>query len=300
MWAAGQGFSEWTLALSQHKETYAAIEKDVLAEIKQQHLKFPKYFYDDESQSSFFEKYPVEIVNLDAVYATRGSKGRQIMAGGLIVFPEEFVGRHFTGLGYNVLPLESRPIHVLFSVLMWLVIQGNDDPMLRLTRFGDRFAFEKGERGNFIETVLPDDFGTTGYFCRREQAIERHLELIPDSCKDRNEVLWQFNYWLEFSSDLRQYLWAHRPTDIEKARKILSVLPVVHIKAILRYLIQDYWTRYLGWPDLVNYRSGEYFLAEVKSSRDKLSEDQKNWIVGNFEELKLPFKIVKVHRKASK
>ncbi|MFI6524686.1 VRR-NUC domain-containing protein [Streptomyces uncialis] len=36
-------------------------------------------------------------------------------------------------------------------------------------------------------------------------------------------------------------------------------------------------------------------FIEVKSSSDKLSEDQRDWIVNNHELLKLPFKIAKVH-----
>jgi VRR-NUC domain-containing protein len=44
------------------------------------------------------------------------------------------------------------------------------------------------------------------------------------------------------------------------------------------------------------YRESAFFFAEVKSSGDKLSDDQKNWIRGNTEILKLPLKLVKIHR----
>jgi hypothetical protein len=47
---------------------------------------------------------------------------------------------------------------------------------------------------------------------------------------------------------------------------------------------------------LLFYKQGEFFLAEVKSSKDQLSEDQKKWIRGNYGELKLPFKLVKIHK----
>lgn len=52
----------------------------------------------------------------------------------------------------------------------------------------------------------------------------------------------------------------------------------------------------MGWPDLFVYNNREYFFAEMRSSRDKLSEDQRNWIGGNFEELKITFKLVKIHK----
>jgi hypothetical protein len=66
---------------------------------------------------------------------------------------------------------------------------------------------------------------------------------------------------------------------------------------VLRYLVGDYWNRYLGWPDLLAHKGSEYFFVEVKSSKDRLSENQKSWIQGNWAELKLPFKLVKIHRK---
>lgn len=39
------------------------------------------------------------------------------------------------------------------------------------------------------------------------------------------------------------------------------------------------------------------FFAEVKFSKDKLSEDQKQWIKRNYEYLFLPFKLIKIHKK---
>lgn len=59
--------------------------------------------------------------------------------------------------------------------------------------------------------------------------------------------------------------------------------------------------RYLGWPDLLSWRStlkgpSDLLFAEVKSSSDKLSEDQRSWIEGNAARLKFPFHVVKVRR----
>ncbi len=65
---------------------------------------------------------------------------------------------------------------------------------------------------------------------------------------------------------------------------------------ILRYLVDGYWQRYLGWPDLLVFRDEEFFWVEVKASRDKLSEEQKSWIRDNKNLLQLPFKLVKIHK----
>lgn len=178
---------------------------------------------------------------------------------------------------------------------MWLLIQDPADSLNRLSSFGDRNAFENGITGKLISTFLPEDFGSPGYYRRRREVIKEHLKTIPE---DKDDLFWHFDYWLEHSNDFRQYLWAHRVKDIETARKILNILSPNIIKRILNFLIQDYYGRYLGWPDILVYRSEQYFFAEVKSSKDKLRNDQKNWIRNNSLYLKLPFKIYKIHKKA--
>jgi hypothetical protein len=47
------------------------------------------------------------------------------------------------------------------------------------------------------------------------------------------------------------------------------------------------------------YRANQWFLAEVKSWRDKLNDNQKRWIEDNHRYLHLPFKLVQVHRMES-
>ena len=66
--------------------------------------------------------------------------------------------------------------------------------------------------------------------------------------------------------------------------------------AILRYRVDDYWGRYVGWPDLLLWRDKAFMMVEVKSSSDKLNADQMRWIADNHEILKLPFRIAKLHR----
>jgi hypothetical protein len=76
-------------------------------------------------------------------------------------------------------------------------------------------------------------------------------------------------------------------------------LPAKIVKKILGYLVKNYWQHYIGWPDLILYKgdSDDILFAEVKSSNDKLSDEQKKWIEGNFKELELPFNLVKIHKK---
>ena len=142
---------------------------------------------------------------------------------------------------------------------------------------------------------LPSDFGTPGYARRRVKAITSHLSAIGET---RAELLELFDNWLAPSVGLRQYLWAHRRESIETARKLIELIPPVTLKTVLSYLVLNYWGHRSGWPDLLVYRTNQWFLAEVKSCSDKLNENQKRWIENNHRYLHLPFKLVQVARGA--
>ena len=163
---------------------------------------------------------------------------------------------------------------------MWLVIQDPSDPHLRTIGVSDHVASETGSKGCHSWMLLPDDFGTPGYGSRRAIAIQEHFSA---DMQDRDELEWLFDYWLEPSGQLRNYLWAHRDEHVETAHRLIQILPPDAICHILKYLVNSYWQRYCGWPDLLIYRDDDFFFAEVKSSSDKLSEDQKNWIRDNYD-----------------
>ena len=111
---------------------------------------------------------------------------------------------------------------------------------------------------------------------------------------ERLEMQRVFDRWLGPSSDLRNYLWAHRAEHIQVARQLIDVMPVDTLVEVLRYLIEHYWGRYAGWPDLLVHREKEFTLVEVKSAGDKLRAAQLKWMRGNHERLHLPFKLVEI------
>jgi VRR-NUC domain len=295
-WAEEQGYPNRMTALIEHKDRYRTIEREVIEEIKRLHQQSPKYIYHDESQSDVIVKHQVEVVRLDGTYIKKEGRGVAILYGRISCGPEDFAARHFRQLGYTSIFTESIPFHVLFGVFLWMLVQDPKDIDVRQVGFGRRDILETGSPKEQLWTYLPSDFGTRGYAGRRASAIEYHFASLPDQ---KEEMLWLFDYWLEPSEGIRQYLWAHRPEHIAIARAIVSVLPLEVTIQILRYLVRDYWQRYCGWPDILFYNQNEFFFAEVKSSNDELSEDQKNWIKGNGAELHLPFKLIKIHKKAT-
>lgn len=292
-WAENQGY-DYNTARTEHNSTYDVIEKAVIKEIKAIHEHSPKYTYQEESPSEVIRKNNVKVIELVGTYVRQAERKVGILDAGKVFSAEEFAANYYQEQGYEVLFTESIPFHALFGIFTWLLIQHPNDPEVQLVMFGDRTAFEKGSESKEVWTHLPKDFGTSGYALRRASAIEEHFNMLP---KEREELLWTFDYWVEPSYGLRQYLWAHRSNDVDKARKIVSTLPPDVIHHILRYLVADYWRRYVGWPDLLVYKSSEFLFVEVKSSNDKLSEDQKNWIRGNASDLLLPFELVKIHKK---
>ena len=168
------------------------------------------------------------------------------------------------------------------------LIQDINDSLITPASFGSRIDFELGEsQPSIINTFLPTDFGTKGYFDRRKKQIKEYINNLKD-------IPWTFNYLLPYSADLCQYLWAHREQDINLAQDIINILGEHNIKLTLYYMVMDYWSNFCGWPDLLVFDDNSFFFVEVKSSNDKLSEDQKNWLIGNNKYMNFRAKIFKI------
>lgn len=292
-WAEDQGHADRRRARREHNDKYEEIERDVIEEVKLLHSRSPKYLYSELSQAEVLSRCGVEILDLRADYLNEADGSRRLVtATGTFGTAEEAAAAHFRASGFEVIESESRPFHVLFGVYMWMLIQDPEDPLRYFAGFGDRTAYDAGQKGEMVWTFLPRDFGRPGYATRRSEAISEHFKMLED------DLVGLFNYWLAPSKDLRQYLWAHSEDDVMRARRIIEILPADILRHILRYLAESYWVRFTGWPDLLVFNSTSYFFAEVKGSGDKLREDQKRWIENNATILHLPFKLVKIHRQA--
>ena len=240
------------------------------------------------------DRCQVEIVDLTGTYVRNAAiKSAAILDGAQLCRVEEFAVRHFRRSGFEAMFLQSAPFHVLFGVYFWSVIQDHGDPRVRTAGIPDRHAYDQRRPSEVIWIRLPSDFGTPDYSRRRAKVITKHLAAIGET---RTELVELFDTWLAPSVGLRQYLWAHRPDSIETARKLIELIPPVVLKTVLGYLVLNYWGHYSGWPDLLVRRTNQWFLAEVKSCRDKLNNNQKRWIEDNHRYLHLPFKLVQVHR----
>lgn len=297
-WAEMQGYPSNYQAIGKHPGVHKRIKKEVTDEIKKIHAQSPKYVFNDVSEEKFLKEHPVEqiILHAEKDLANKDKKAH-VFHEGKSYTVEDFVQIYYQKKGYKTLTVESRPWHVIFGIYMHLLIEDpfdekNDKPK----GFGNRDDFDnKVKPSRLIWMFKPDDFGSAYYAKRRKKAIIKYFkEMVP---KNKSNYMWTFDYSLPHSENFRQYLWAHRKEDIAVAKTLIEVLPSDILTRVLRYLIEDYWNRYLGFPDLFVYNNEEFFFTEVKFSSDKLSGEQRNWIVGNETILHLPFKLVKVHNK---
>ncbi len=292
-WCESNGQPDWLAALKNNRDVHGEFEREAVEEVKKLQQERPKYIYDEEPQSAILAGHCVEVVHLRPK-RTQSGVGATFEVDGLCLGSAvEVAQHHFRPEGYSSVLTESRPFHVLFGTFMWPVVQDPTDPKLR--RVGGALKSPSGEQQNraLVWRLHPLDFGTAAYGERRAGAIERLLQGLRQRPSALGDV---FEAWLGPSFPLRSYLSAHGESDVLTAKTLLSILPGDAVVTILAYLSKNYWHRYCGWPDLVFYRGDEFFFCEVKFSGDSLKEEQKEWIRGNSSELRLPYKLVKVHR----
>lgn len=197
---------------------YRETAKVTLETIKAQHAAKQKYDFAEPSQAEILQQHGVKVIALPAEHSANAQKGSVIVKDGLTISPEDYVTQHFEAAGWSVLPLESRPLHALFGVMMWLLIQDPADPLGQISGFGRRDVFEAGGEPDIIWTFLPGDFGSEGYASRRQLALKKHLKMLADG---QDDLLWMFDLWISGSEHLRQYLWAHQKEDVQRARRIV-------------------------------------------------------------------------------
>lgn len=293
-WCVAHG-QTWDSGSTEVREQAKIIRKAVIEDVKEQAARNPKYDLTEASAAEVLAAAEVDVVRYDATYVSGGDRAL-VLDGDESVSVELYVARRLRENGATVLMTESRPFHAMYGVLMWLWVQAPDDPERKIFGFGGRDNLDTDEHG-MSWVIMPNDFGAPGHAARRGPELEEHLSFIPD---ETDALLYWFDIWRGHSRELCAYLWAHDDEVMDTAKQVIEILGSATIKTILRFLAEDYWGRYLGWPDLlVSEVDGSWYFAEVKSSNDRLSGDQKRWILTSHKYLDLRFKLAKVHRTAT-
>jgi len=279
------------LQISEQKK-YDSIQKEVLKSIKEQHKHSPKYDFSEKSQSDIISEFAVPVLEIVAEFPSNPNQSRKrVTHEGQIVTADEFATNYYQNKGYSVLRMESRPLHVIYAVLLNDVLSSLDDELSRVVEFGDRNAYNSSvPHEEPVSVSLPTDFGTAGFWERKSDTLSERITFF-----DATEIaLAEFDRLKNQSQPLLNYLWVDTAIDLNNARNILGLLESQQIRDVLTYLAKGYWSRYLGWPDFLIKNDSGFKLVEVKGSGDKLSKDQKDWIAGNAYEMQLPFELLKV------
>lgn len=127
--------------------------------------------------------------------------------------------------------------------------------------------------------TAPLDLDTDGFYETRKSLIEEHLKKIQDGMAEEILItMWESH----FGTACRGIKWEkHSLADLRTAVKCIGG---ACLASICRHLAQDYRSWSSGMPDLVLWRlhdcySGEAKLVEVKGPRDRLSEQQRAWLL---------------------
>lgn len=217
-------------------------------------------------------------------------------------FAEEAAIKTYEDLGYNALWAENTYWWTIMALLFWDVIFAKVRGAVVFASGGDEIDVDPGDarfKQLFDFTVktngMPVDFFTPKFYERRKSLIKNRIqELRSNSIEHLLSEAYKSNYgktcrpiedWSKYSLD--ELLVATQQLDSDKLLKLLE------------RLIDNFSDNRAGLPDLIVYRDDDFFFAEVKSERDKVSEKQKEWHSFLSEELGLNIELCLINHTAA-
>ncbi|KAJ3675670.1 hypothetical protein LUZ60_004712 [Juncus effusus] len=158
---------------------------------------------------------------------------------------------------------ESGVWLTIFGLLMWDIVF-SDLPDVFCSKF----------------QTAPLDLGTDDFYESRKDEIESQLKKIEEGIGE--EIL--ITCWhLHFGEMCRGVNWEKH--SLEDLRAVVSLMDSHCLASLCRHLALDYRSWSSGMPDLLLWRfynntpRGEIKLVEVKGPRDRLSEQQRAWML---------------------
>uniref|UniRef100_A0A1J3FZ31 Fanconi-associated nuclease n=1 Tax=Noccaea caerulescens TaxID=107243 RepID=A0A1J3FZ31_NOCCA len=167
------------------------------------------------------------------------------------------------GGGWQGIHTESSIWLTIFGLLMWDILF-SDVPGAFQTRF----------------QTAPLDLETESFYLTRKDSIESQLEKVANGMAEEILII---SYETHRGTACRGVAWER--FSLEELRAAVACVGGVCVASLCRYLAQDYRSWCSGMPDLLLWRFkengyvGEAKLVEVKSERDRLSEQQRAWLL---------------------
>lgn len=166
------------------------------------------------------------------------------------------------GGGWQGVHSESGIWLTIFGLLMWDILF-SDVPNVFRTKF----------------QTAPLDLETDGFYLTRESLIESHLKKINDGMAEEMLIT---SWELHLGTNCRGVHWERH--SLSELRAAVTCIGGPCLSSLCRHLAQDYKSWSSGMPDLLLWRfhgdyRGEAKLVEVKGPRDRLSEQQRAWLL---------------------
>lgn len=213
---------------------------------------------------SALRKIPQVFVQGTPLNSDLGGKSRYYNEEGKQCGVEELVLHYYAGDGggWQGVHAESGIWLTIFGLLMWEVIYA-DVPNVFYTRFQN----------------APLDFGTDGFYTSRKSVIESHLQQIRDGMAEEFLIK---SWETHIGTACRGVNWDSHSLD--ELRSVVTCVGGTCLASLCQLLAQDYRSWSSGMPDLLLWRfhgeySGEAKLVEVKGPSDRLSEQQRAWLL---------------------
>ena len=127
--------------------------------------------------------------------------------------------------------------------------------------------------------VTRPDLGTDDFYVARKSLIESHLQKIRDGMAEEILIV---SWECHFGTTCRGINWERH--SIDELRAAVTCIGGPCLASLCLLLAEDYRSWSSGMPDLLIWRfigdyRGEAKLVEVKGPRDRLSEQQRAWLL---------------------
>ncbi|GAB4826333.1 hypothetical protein Ancab_009199 [Ancistrocladus abbreviatus] len=217
------------------------------------------------SYAQFVRKKITEVHILGRPLSSKmGMKSRFYGEDGAQCGVEELALQYYAGEGggWQGVHRETGIWLTIFGLLMWDIIF-TDVPNV----FRNRFQ------------IAPLDLETDSFYAVRKILIESHLQSIHDGMA---ETILIMSWESHLGTACRGVNWDKH--SLSELRAAVACIGGPCLASICRLLAQDYRSWSSGMPDLLLWRfhgdyKGEAKLVEVKGPRDRLSEQQRAWLL---------------------
>lgn len=120
---------------------------------------------------------------------------------------------------------------------------------------------------------IPVDFFTIDFYRNREGLIKNRIKELANS--DLSIVL-EESYRNNYGKNFRM-IEQWDKFSIDELLITVKKIDNITLLNILERILKNISENRSGLPDLIVYNDSEFFMAEVKSEKDKLSDNQRDW-----------------------